>query len=210
MITFQHIRQALALPTFDGVSAQMAMSPSGRPGMQPDPNNPPRQSAVLILVYPRLGQGLHLVLTKRTATLRGHSGQVSFPGGKRDPEDASFEATALRETCEELGICDSARITLLGRLACVWIPPSNFNVMPVVAMMQSEPKFTPNPHEVASVLHLSLRDLLDDGRKCLTQMHFRGRSIDVPYYDVDDEIVWGATCMILSELEQRLHKVLKA
>ena len=208
MITFQHIREAIALPAhFDSLDAQMQMAPVGRARMQPNPDKPPRQSAVLLLIYPKLGERLHLILTKRTSHLRGHSGQVSFPGGRRDPEDPTYEATALRETCEELGICGE-HIEIIGRLNKLWIPPSNFDVYPVVGLMQREPQITPSPDEVEKVLHMPLPALIDDMTKQVTQMNFRGQAIDVPYYDVQGHIVWGATCMMLSEFEQRLLTVL--
>lgn len=211
LITFSHIQAALALEdAIDSLDAQMRMSPPGRRDLHPSPDVPPRQSAVLILVYPRIGAGLHMILTRRADSLRGHSGQVSFPGGRVDPQDASYEEAALRETCEELGFCQRTRIRIVGRLTKFWIPPSNFDVVPVVASIQNEPNLTPNPAEVADVLHLSLSDLLDDRIKRTTKMTVQGYSLDVPYYDVDGHIVWGATAAMLSELEQRIRIVFRA
>lgn len=209
MLTFKQIARAIQLPEFDGFHAQMRMSPVMRREMKPDPANPPRQSAVLVLIYPKTGEGLHLILTKRNDSLRGHSGQVSFPGGKRDEEDTSFEQTALREACEEIGICDNLRLNLLGRLTTMWIPPSNFEVVPVVATMRSEPQLIPNPDEVDRILHLPLSSLLDDKTKKTTKMTFRDMDFDVPYYDVDGHIVWGATAAMLAELEARLKTALE-
>lgn len=208
MLSFKQIEQALNLSHFDGFKAQLGMVPVGRDRMRPTPDNPPRQSAVLILIYPKIGAGLHLILTKRTAQLRGHSGQVSFPGGSQDDSDTSFEHTALRETCEEIGICTQSQINLIGRLTTMWIPPSNFNVVPVVATMQSEPEINANPPEVDRVLHMPLESLLDDATKKTTKMTLRDMEFDVPYYDVDGHIVWGATAGMLSELETRLKIVL--
>jgi 8-oxo-dGTP pyrophosphatase MutT (NUDIX family) len=207
MMNIQDVESALVLPEFDGQMAQMQMAPMGRAQMRPRPENPPRHSAVLVLLYPDPEDGLHLVLTRRAEQLRGHKGQISFPGGRRDPEDPSYEATALRETCEELGIC-AQEIHLLGRLTSLWIPPSNYHVVPVVGYLPQLPPLIPNPDEVAEVLELSLEDLLSGANKHTTPMSFRGTEIDVPYYDVAGHIVWGATCMMLSELEQRLRLVL--
>ncbi|MDQ7033594.1 MAG: CoA pyrophosphatase [Anaerolineae bacterium] len=182
---------------------------------RPDGNGcaPHRKSTASIgcfgLVVSKADAGFHIILTKRTTTLRGHSGQVSFPGGSMDEEDATYEDTALRETCEELGICDTSQIQILGRLSKMWIPPSNFDVIPVVATMKHEPKMTPSPFEVAKVLHMPLSALLDDATKRTTTMDFRGMAMDVPYYDVDGHIVWGATAGMLSEFEKRLKVVLK-
>ena len=207
-ITIEHVKQALALRNFDAFQAQMGMSPSGRERMLPKANNPPRQSAVLVLIYPKYDTGLNILLTKRTAHLRGHSGQVSFPGGSVDDTDTSHEHTALRETCEEVGICEQERIQILGRLSKMWIPPSNFDVHPIVASMPSTPHMTLSTHEVANVHHMPLSALVDDMTKKTTQMTFRNMQIDVPYYDVDAQVVWGATAAMLSELESRLKQVI--
>jgi 8-oxo-dGTP pyrophosphatase MutT (NUDIX family) len=208
MISFKDIEKALNLQDFDGQVAQMAMSPEGRIRMRPEPNKPPRQSAVLVLIYPKLGD-LHLILTKRTEELRGHSGQVSFPGGSMDEDDRSHIETALREACEEVGICTQTQVKIIGRLTKMWIPPSNFDVHPIVATMNQEPKITPNPSEVAEVLHMPLAALLDDSSKKTTPMSLRDFTFDVPYYDVEGHIVWGATAGMLCELELRLKRVLK-
>ncbi|MGJ3240745.1 MAG: NUDIX hydrolase [Anaerolineae bacterium] len=208
MLTLAHVQQALQLPDFDGLRAQLSMSPAGRERMTPDRDNPPRSSAVLVLVYPRQQGRLHLLLTRRTDHLRGHSGQISFPGGRRDHDDESLEHTALREACEEVGICDRTRIILLGHLTRLWIPPSNFSVQPIVASLLTEPDLTPSPDEVAQIVHMPLEHLFDDHAKKHTQMHLHDRTFDVPYYDVDGHIVWGATAAMLSELECRLRAVL--
>jgi 8-oxo-dGTP pyrophosphatase MutT (NUDIX family) len=208
MIRFEHIRQALALSAFDGRKAQQKMAHARRLGLQPDPAKPPRQSAVLVLIHPLADDRLAVILTRRTDHLRGHSGQVSFPGGSCDPDDLSHEMTALRETCEEIGICDGVQIEIVGKLTTIWIPPSNFEVHPVVALLDHAPALQPNPEEVDSVLHLGLDDLLSATIKQTTVMEFRGTAMDVPYYDVSGHIVWGATAGMLSELEERLRFVL--
>ncbi len=207
MMTIQEIEAALLLSDFDGLEAQMQMAPAARADMRPRPENPPRHSAVLVLLYPDPENGLQLILTRRAERLRGHKGQISFPGGRRDPEDVSYEATALRETCEELGIC-SQDIHLLGQLTPLWIPPSNYHVVPIVGYLPQLPPLKPNPDEVAEVLYLSIEDLLSGANKRTKPMFFRGVEFDVPYYDVGGHVVWGATCMMLSEFEQRLRLVL--
>ncbi|MEM9954687.1 MAG: CoA pyrophosphatase [Chloroflexota bacterium] len=208
MLTIAHIEKALALTDFDSASAQLGMSPAGRASMTPKLNKPPRQSAVLVLIYPDTDQKLQVILTKRTEQLRGHSGQISFPGGRRDEGDKSYEETALREACEEVGVCNRSRIRILGQLAQLWIPPSNFEVMPIVATMDNIPQLVPSPAEVAQILFLPLDNLLKDDIKKTTPMTFRGTVFDVPYYDVQGHIVWGATAAMLSELEHRLRTTL--
>lgn len=210
-ITLEHVKSALALTDFDAAAAQLRMAPHIR-GRFPLPSAPPKQAAVLALLYPvdptNPEENLQLVLTRRTDTLRGHSGQVSFPGGRRDDDDASFAATALRETCEELGLC-SERITLLGELSQLYIPPTGFNVHPFVGHLPQIPVFTPNPDEVAAVFSVPLTDLLDEARKCEEDREFgNGIRARVPYYDLHGHVVWGATANMLSELEHRLRTVL--
>lgn len=181
------------------------MVPSGR-RMRPPEGVSPRQAGVLILIYPD-SDGLHLILTRRSDALRGHTGQISFPGGRRDPQDANFTETALRETCEELGVCDD-EIRVLGMLSTIYIPPSNFEVFPTVATTPIEPLYTPNPAEVAEVFTLLLDDLLDDHLKEQEEWDFQGARVPIAFYRVNGHKVWGATAVILSELEGRLRAAL--
>ncbi len=207
LITLEALHSALALPDFRpgaarALAAQLRMSPQPR-GPHPDTrDNPPRQAGVLVLVYPQ-DSALHITLTRRTDTLRGHTGQISFPGGRRDPQDATFVQTALRETCEELGVC-GADLTVIGELTPVYIPPSHYDVHPVVACTPEKPQFTPNPHEVAEVFSLTLDALVDPRTKQAETRELFGYTVHVPYYLVQGHKVWGATAVMLSELEARL------
>ncbi|MFN8372377.1 MAG: CoA pyrophosphatase [Anaerolineae bacterium] len=204
MITLDDVRAALALTEFDVSAAQLHMAPGTR-GFFPKPDAPPREAGVLVLLYPG-DSGLCVLLTRRTKNIRDHSGQISFPGGKRDPHDESFTATALREACEELGICDEP-MTILGELTTIYIPPSNFEVHPTVAAMNSVPHITANPREVEEVFALPLRDLLDHSIKRTETRDFNGYKVEIPYYAVNGQQVWGATAIMLSEFEHRLRAV---
>ncbi len=203
MIRLEDVRRALTLPAEVSERARFAMSPV--PRGQP-PNAPPREAGVLALLTPRADGCLHLLLTRRQESLRGHSGQISFPGGKRDPQDPDFTATALRETCEELGICDP--IEVLGMLATVYIPPSNFNVYPCVGYLPRLATLRPNEAEVAEVLTLTLEDLLDPSVKREETRLISGYTVRVPYYQVGGHKVWGATAIMLFDLELRLRQTL--
>lgn len=207
MITLDTVKAALWMDSFDHTQAHLRMAPKPR-GMSPDPNGtPPREAGVLALLVSEV-DGLHVVLTRRQAHLRGHSGQISFPGGRRDPEDQSFTATALRETQEELGIMPDD-INILGQLSSVYIPPSNYNVYPSVGYFTPTTiYFRPNPDEVAEVFTLSLNDLVDERLKEHEYRDFQGVRVKIPYYQVHGHKVWGATAVMLSELEHRLHLVL--
>ncbi|MBZ0301478.1 MAG: CoA pyrophosphatase [Anaerolineae bacterium] len=207
LISLDDVRAALDIPDFDATAAHESMLPGTRPRIdQKSPRS--RQAGVLVLLYP-IDHELHFVLTRRTDTLRGHSGQVSFPGGRRDPGDADFVVTALRETREEVGI-DDPSTAILGSLTPIYIPPSDFEVFPVVAALDHIPPFNPNPDEVAEVFSVPLMALVDPRFKRVEDWPFNGQLVRIPLYAFNGHKVWGATAIMLSELEGRLKAVLPA
>lgn len=209
MITLEHLRAAFALADFNPLNAQAQMAPQPRSVLPQHNGTPPRQAGVLALIHPAPDQSLQIVLTRRTEHLRGHSGQISFPGGQRDPEDANFLSTALRETCEELGLCNEP-IHIIGELATVYIPPSHFEVYPAVGYLDNQPHFAPNPQEVAEVFSIPLAHLLDDALKGREQRDIQGFRITIPYYFLGGHKVWGATAAMLSEIEARLRAIISS
>jgi 8-oxo-dGTP pyrophosphatase MutT (NUDIX family) len=207
VIGLEDVRQAMGLTLKDPAIAQGRMVPGSRQYYPPKPENV-RQAGVLALLHPNEMRQLCVVLTRRTETLRGHSGQISFPGGKRDESDASFLETALRETCEELSFCDE-NIEILGTLTTIYIPPSNFEVHPFVGAVDFVPQFVPSPAEVAEVFSVPLSDLMDE-RNCQEEYRdFQGQRVLIPYYAFGRHKVWGATAILLSELAYRLQWVLR-
>jgi 8-oxo-dGTP pyrophosphatase MutT (NUDIX family) len=158
----------------------------------------------LILLFPG-DEGLSLVLTRRAEHPHDvHSGQISLPGGSQEPGETPLE-TALREANEEVGFAGDAEI--LGTLTPIYIPPSDFRVVPVVAYSATHPAWAIDPAEVASVIECPLETLLDDRLKVVEDWDLRGYQMRVPWYDIQHNQVWGATAIMLSELEQRLRAV---
>ena len=183
-----------------GPEAQYRMAPRPRTGAEiPDTPGPDaRQGGVLILLYPH-EQRIHLPLIL-LATYRGvHSGQVGLPGGGREEIDADLQATALREAYEEIGVRPKT-VTVLGRLSTLYVYASNYVVHPFVGWTDYRPNFRTDPYEVAKLIETRLDQILDPANRCEEIWELRSRRALVPYFTVANEIVWGATAMILSEL----------
>lgn len=158
----------------------------------------PRQSAVLVLFYPSRA-GMALLFTLRPSRLTHHGGQVSFPGGGREAEDASLMQTALRETSEELGIV-TENVRVLGRMTSLYIPSSQNMVHPFVGWIPRLPALHPDAWEVEEVLSVSLRTLLDPATLDTYVWRNNGRALTVPSYRTANVHIWGATAMMVSEL----------
>lgn len=199
MITFTEIEAALgrALP---GTVAQQRMSvtPSLNEQLWPD-RGAAREGAVLVLLYPSAGQ-FWLPLMLRTLNVADHKGQISFPGGQREAEDQSFWHTALREAREEIGLI-SSEVRYAGALTPHYIAPSHFTVYPFVGWADHRPDFTLNTFEVAELIEFPLAVLDDAQAKGEEQRELYGQAVCVRYYHYHEHIIWGATAMILSELE---------
>lgn len=205
MTTFEdeieRLRQRLTQP-LPGLAAQERMM--GRVVSMPPvvPDNA-RLSAVLCLLFPVMDE-LHVLLMKRREDNTAHSGQVSFPGGSMDADDADLRATALRETYEEVGITPD-QIDIIGALTPLYIPVSNFHVFPYVGYAATRPAYRLSHSEVSYTIEVPLKTLLHADRKTVTDVvspAMPGVKRKVRAYRLDDgTIIWGATAMMLSELE---------
>lgn len=165
---------------------------------------PPRESAVLAVLYPK-GLEAHVLLMLRPVYDGVHSGQVAFPGGRREEVDVDLSATALREFREETG-AGTDGIQVLGPLSPVYIPPSRSLVTPFVAHTTELGPVAPDAREVAALIEapisLLLRsDILKRGDRFVQVM---GRRMEVPYFDVLGHMVWGATALMIAELRHLL------
>lgn len=176
----------------------MAPRPINERRFREDPNNPARPGGVMVLLYPENGE-IYLPLTKRPVYQGAHSGQVSLPGGKVEKSDRDIIHTALRETEEEIGVRNGS-VQVIGQLSELFIIASNFKVYPSVGVLTSPPDIIPDAKEVVKVLTPSLTELRDRSRRSTKTMHFPPYTIESPYFDIEGEVVWGATAMILSEL----------
>ena len=143
---------------------------------------------------------------KRASYNGTHSSQISFPGGKKDSDDLNLEATALRETEEEVGI-DRMAIEILRPLTKTYIPPSNFWVSPFLGFIKTTPIFKTN-EEVDFLIEVPLSDLLDKRSLSLENLSTSYmKNIDVPCFKLNNYVVWGATAMILSEIKDLFYSL---
>jgi 8-oxo-dGTP pyrophosphatase MutT (NUDIX family) len=168
-----------------------------------------KKSAVLVLFYPDEFGKTNFVLIQRVVYSGVHSGQISFPGGKRDTEDQTFWDTALRETQEEVGIA-STEITDIKSLSMLYIPPSNFMVYPFAAMLKNKPSFIREVKEVERIIEVPLENLLnhENATTGTVSTSYVGE-INVPMYVFDEVQVWGATAIILAEMKDLILSALK-
>lgn len=162
------------------------------------------QAAVLVGLVPRDG-GTQVVLTRRTDALRQHAGQVSFPGGRIELDDADAVAAAMRETHEEIGV-SSMLIHPLGYLDPL-ATITGYRVQPVVAVLAADYVATPDPNEVADVFEVPLSFLLDPANLATHTLDYRGRPRQVFEYRYPAQRIWGATASMLFNLRQRLEAI---
>ena len=170
------------------------------------PDKNPKQSAVLMLIYPK-NDIPHFTLIQRTAYKGTHGGQISFPGGKQEAEE-SLKETALRETFEEIGVTPD-KVQVLGEITQIYVPPSNFLVSPFIGFVDFEPVFTPEVKEVEEIIEVKVSDLIDNEKikqkKIKVGKHSENPILmNVPYFELNYNTVWGATATILSEVRQML------
>jgi 8-oxo-dGTP pyrophosphatase MutT (NUDIX family) len=159
---------------------------------------PPKPGGVIILLYDDHGT-IKFPLTKRADYPGAHGGQVSLPGGKGEQGETVIQ-TAVRECREEIGIT-ADQFEVIGTLSDFFVMPSNFMVTPVVAMMKISPAFKPDPYEVARIITGDLIDLLSDNAMRQKEIIAAGKyRMNAPHFEIDGEIVWGATAMMLNEL----------
>jgi 8-oxo-dGTP pyrophosphatase MutT (NUDIX family) len=162
-------------------------------------------AAVLVALYESDEGELRVVLTKRRADLRRHAGEISFPGGRRDPEDATLMDTALREADEEIGLARS-EVTVVGALERTSTFVTNYAIHPFVGLLKGPHLWRASELEVDSVLEPTLRDIR--AGRTRSRLERRGISFETDAYVFDEQLVWGATARILEGLLERVGPLL--
>ncbi|PWJ39942.1 NUDIX hydrolase [Sediminitomix flava] len=181
-----------------GADAHLKMASPKRIEESLDIPDNARKAAVLILLFPK-GDSFAFPLIRRPQYNGVHSGQMAFPGGKHDLEDTDLVETALRECKEEVGV-EVSRSQVIGTLSNLYIPPSNMLVTPVVAFAKSKPEYTADPIEVVEIIETDIQTLKHPNTKSMQSIDLGLMKIKAPAFMVDENVVWGATAMMLSEL----------
>jgi len=189
-MTFERIRHALASRT-----------PRAAPvdGIEPA-HLPPggfARAAAIVPLHEKDGE-VHVVLTRRPQHMRRHAGQLSVPGGRIDPGEEPLDA-ALRETEEEIGLPRS-RVDVLGRLSETLVLQTAFRLTPWVASVPYPYPYVAQPGEVEEILHVPLAALERPGVHRVEPREAYGMRLDVHYFTVGDEVLWGATARVIVEL----------
>ncbi len=166
-----------------------------------------RESAVGIVLYPK-NQSIHCILIRRPTYEGAHSGQISFPGGKRDSGDLDLEFTARRECMEEIAL-PHQHAELIHRLTEVFIPVSQFLVQPYLFFAEEIPSLIPDQREVEEIISFDVFQLLKNQEIARTSIPINaGLTLkDVPYFEINGHIVWGATAMMLAEMKVLLERM---
>ncbi|CAO0821541.1 CoA pyrophosphatase [Desulfarculales bacterium] len=156
-----------------------------------------RPAAVLMPLWEHDGR-VQVVFTKRNAHLPCHAGQISFPGGAADSEDNGLSETALRETCEEIGVCQGL-VEIVGRLDQV-LTVTNFLVTPYLGLVNARADFRPNPVEVERLVVVPLSKVLDKANYQPRPLQWEGVTTKQVALTHGQDVIWGATARMLMNL----------
>lgn len=184
-----------------GYEAQIALDPIPRKRIATIPSSV-KEAAVMCLLINK-AEAAHLLLMQRTShPLDKHKGQISFVGGSREPFDRDLFHTATRETQEEVGLAPK-HMQLITPLTSVYIPVSNFLMYPFLGYYSTNPEYVLQVDEVEKVIEIPISKLLND-RSIKTKdisISDKVKLSDVPYFDIEEHTIWGATAMVLAEIK---------
>lgn len=199
----KHINQRIksGLP---GESAHQKMAPINRPiaSLAIQNKSDYKESAVAVIIHNH-NKEPHIILTERQTYKGAHSGQISFPGGKKEIHDTTLLNTAIRETNEEIGLILPEE-HFINQLTQVYIPVSNFLVKPFLFVSELNQNLTPDIREVKEVIHFPLKKLIDPNSISTMEVKFPNGMIqkNIPCFKYGNKKIWGATALILNELRE--------
>jgi 8-oxo-dGTP pyrophosphatase MutT (NUDIX family) len=192
-----------------GEQAHQRMAPTDRPissFAKENANSFKESSVAIILIH--LENSLEIVLIQRPVYEGNHSGQISFPGGKREASDLNLYQTAIRECFEEIGVELEAE-HYIGTLTPVFIPVSSFHVEANLFYLNEVPAFHKDEREVDSIFTIKIAELMDEQNTKTKMMNLPNnlKIKEVPYFDLENKVIWGATALILSELKEIIKQI---
>ena len=194
LINAENIKKALS-QSLPGSASHKKMLPLNRElSAQPDELLRIKHSSVLLLLYIE-NQELNACLIKRPSHMKHHAGQIALPGGRIEKGETALE-TALRETWEEIGITGD-QIEILGSLSEIYVQVSRFQIHPFVGWLDKKPGFVINKYEVEKMIYFPLKNMKNSFAE--VELETITGTLKVPCFKFEDEIIWGATAMILSE-----------
>jgi len=189
-----------------GYKAHIEMAPYRKKVELNFENNKPKIASTLLLLYPK-DNDIYFCLIERTEYEGTHSKQISFPGGRNENRE-TIKETALRECHEEIGV-PRQEINIIGEMTQVYVPPSNYLIHPFVGYCDTKPTFIADPREVKTIIEIKMNELSKPDLIKNQKMNFGSKDqrfqADVPYLDLNDKIVWGATSVVLNEFRRMLQ-----
>ncbi len=189
--------------TLPGMDAQLQMAPAHRERLMREMRAPEDAREAAVLVAITASDRPSLILTERRGDLKHHPGQISFPGGRREP-DEDLLTTALRESEEEVGL-SATDVTILGRLSSLYVPPSHYQVYPFVGVIHGSHRLAPADDEVSRIILAELDILCDPRTRAAEVRRVGNRNVEIPFFDLGGDKIWGATAMMIAELVEALR-----
>jgi len=183
-----------------GEKAHRLLLPPGRELYPTGDKSTILQSSVLMLLFPDHGK-INTCLIRRPATMRNHSGQIAFPGGRFEPADKDLMQTALRESYEEIGT-DANKIEIIGALTPLYVQVSNFTINPFLGWTETMPDFKIDNHEVEDLIIIPVEKLLHHAAFQVQKVTTIHGIFEVPGFYAGTSFIWGATAMVISEFNE--------